>query len=165
MLLLQLGDDMPGTIWPVIIIDILSTFRSVLKTPKFETHLLPTILQICRLIDFTVLSGNVTPLMYMDVVFGADMSVSSPGKSRCILHRIAEKFQWAVNQTEPHSQHPRESLISDGQVNDITELENFFVYVPFRLRSAKIYETPLNSEKLRESLRREFIEVSKTHGE
>jgi hypothetical protein len=64
--LFRLGDEMPSTLWPVVVTDIVALYRNVLNIPNPSSlpHAqLMTVAQASKLVDLVVISGYATPLL------------------------------------------------------------------------------------------------------
>lgn len=69
VVLYRLGDEMPSTLWPVVVTELLTIYKNLLRetnTSSFSGSQ-PTLAQASRLVDLVILTGYATPLLYLNL--------------------------------------------------------------------------------------------------
>ncbi|PJF17395.1 hypothetical protein PSACC_02841 [Paramicrosporidium saccamoebae] len=159
ILLFRLGDEMPSTLWPVVVTDIVALYRNVLNIPNPSSlpHAqLMTVAQASKLVDLVVISGYATPL-FTDVL-----------KTRNLFRRINEKFAWdkEIIPDEAHQMlKMRKPLIPAGPITSLYDLENYFCFVQNRLHEGEAFSVAIDSTDLKSRFLHDFTETITSSGD
>lgn len=161
VLLIKLGDDMPSTIWPVVVTEAHSILESLLKVPgpdRIPGALFATVVQLCRLIDMVFIMGQSSSMLYFWMLVGngrSDQFLDTPDDSTSPVAKIICKFQWKVDKQAEFltsSVLNRRSLIPDGKVLAPDDLKNFFLGITMRTAEVSGYAESIDFQLFKDEL-------------
>lgn len=166
VLLIKLGDDMPTTIWPVVVTEAYSVLDYLLKVPavdRIPSALFSTVVQLCRLIDMVFIMGQSSSMLYFWMIVGNERSSQVPDASddSSPVARIVRRFDWrADGETEclRSFMSDRRPLIPEGRALAPEDLKKFFLGITMRTKEVSGYSESISFQKFRDELLSCFTE-------
>lgn len=153
VLLIKLGDDMPSTIWPVVVTEAHSILDHLLKVPSLDrisAPLFSTVVQLCRLLDMIFIMGQGSSMLYFWMVVGNEgpaQAPASPDDLNSPVARIIGKFGWNVDdRTEAllSAVSRRKLLIPEGKAPTPEDMKRFFLGIVLRTTEISGYSQALD---------------------